>query len=211
MTLAIKTDGTWAVLPYGQDVTSADGTQASYATVSLWSEDERNAFGVFSVPDPAAPPDGKVEASRVLGGDAAPAWSVTYMAPPQPSKDALKAAVMTKRDAVIGGGFTFNSVVYQTGDTDRENISGAAQLAFMAIVAGAQAGNLRWADPNTDFGWIATDNSVVPMDAQTVVSFGKACAGFKQACIFHARDLKDQIDAAADPASIDINAGWPTS
>lgn len=81
--------------------------------------------------------------------------------------------------------------MYQSRATDRENISGAAQLGFMAVVGGAQPGDLRWSDPDQDFEWIAADNSLVPMDAQTVVAFGKAAAERKQDLIFAGRQLKD--------------------
>jgi hypothetical protein len=127
-----------------------------------------------------------------------------------PLRAQRRDAVMAKRDLVIDGGFTFGGTVFQTGATDRENISGAAQLAFMAMVgSGKQPGDLRWHDGDDDFGWIALDNSVVPMDAPTVIEFAKAVAGFKSFCIRYARYLKDMIDAAENPAAVDIDEGWP--
>jgi hypothetical protein len=129
----------------------------------------------------------------------------------EPLRAQRRAVVMLKRDQVIDGGFVFNGVRFQTGATDRENISGAAQLAFMALLAeGRQPGDLRWHGGDSDFGWIALDNTVIPMDAPTVIEFGKAIAAFKQACIFYARYLKDQIDTAVNPAAIDIETGWPS-
>jgi hypothetical protein len=89
-------------------------------------------------------------------------------------------------------------VQYQSRATDRENIAGAAQLGFMALVAGAQPGDLRWASADSDFRWIAADNSTVAMDAHTVVDFGRTCAGQKQAQIFAARALKDMTPIPAD-------------
>lgn len=127
-----------------------------------------------------------------------------------PRREMRKAEVMVKRDAMVDGGFSFNGTVFQTAATDRENISGASQLAFMAMVAGgALPGDLHWHGGVEAFGWIAFDNTVVPMDAPTVIEFGKAVAAFKQACIFYARYLKDEIDAADDPMGVDINSGWP--
>jgi hypothetical protein len=129
----------------------------------------------------------------------------------EPLRAQRRAAVMAKRDEVIDAGFSFNGVIFQTSATDRENISGAAQMAFMALLAGGKLpGDLRWHDGADDFGWIALDNGVVPMDAPTVIEFAKAVAGFKSACIFYARYLKDQIDTAANPAAIDIDTGWPS-
>ena len=106
--------------------------------------------------------------------------------------------VDAERDRRIDAGFTFNGKQYQTRQTDRENIAGAAQIAFMAIVGGAEAGNLRWADPDSDYVWIAMDNSLVTMDAQTVVDFGKAAAARKTQLIYAARELKNMQPIPAD-------------
>lgn len=103
-----------------------------------------------------------------------------------------------ERDRRIDAGVEFQGVMFQSRMTDRENIAGAAQLGFMAVVAGAEAGDLRWSNPDQDFAWIASDNSLVPMDAQTVVAFGKAAAERKQALIFAARQLKDMAELPAD-------------
>lgn len=108
------------------------------------------------------------------------------------------ADVDAERDRRIDAGIEFQGVTFQSRATDRENIAGAAQLAFMAVVAGAQAGDLRWSNTDADFTWIASDNTLVPMDAQTVVAFGKAAAERKQELIFAARQLKDMAEIPAD-------------
>lgn len=110
----------------------------------------------------------------------------------------LSAAIDTERDRRIDAGLQFQGVTFQSRATDRENIAGSAQLAFMAMVAGAHAGDLRWSNPDQDFAWIASDNSLVLMDAQTVVAFGKAAAERKQALIFAARQLKDMAEIPVD-------------
>lgn len=139
----------------------------------------------------------------------------SFAAAPEPLtviKDRASASVMMKRDDRIASGITFGGKVYQTRPDDRENIAGAAQLALMAVINGAQAGDLRWHGGDEDFVWIAEDNSLTPMDAQTVMAFASAAADMKSACIFHARGLKEAIDAAADEAAVaavDIEAGWP--
>lgn len=106
--------------------------------------------------------------------------------------------VDVERDRRIDAGVEFQGVMFQSRMTDRENIAGAAQLGFMAVVAGAEAGDLRWSNPDQDFAWIASDNSLVPMDAQTVVAFGKAAAERKQVLIFAARQLKDMESIPVD-------------
>jgi len=84
MTHAIRAGSGWALLPYGETVTY-QGVSASYATVMLWSDAEREAFGVFAVSDPASPPEGQFEASRKLvSRNKRPAWLVTYEAIPAP-------------------------------------------------------------------------------------------------------------------------------
>lgn len=99
--------------------------------------------------------------------------------------------------------FTFNGVQYDFVDDkgSESNIQGAYSLAFSAIIAGAQPGNLRWADPASDFGWIAHDNSIVTMDAPTVIEFGKKAAAHKSALIFRARALKNMSPIPADYTS----------
>ena len=127
----------------------------------------------------------------------------------EPLRETRRAAVMAMRDAKVEAGITFNGVAFQTRKDDYLIIAGAAQLAFMAVVAGAQPGDLYWHGEETPFAWIALDNSIMTMDAPTVVEFGRAVAARRSACIFHARELKDQIDAAADPRTVNIDTGWP--
>lgn len=111
-----------------------------------------------------------------------------------PKRDLVSYTVQ-RRDRLIDDGITFNGVTYQTRPQDRENVHGASTLAFMAVVAGAQAGDYRWHGGETDFQWIAEDNSRVTMDAQTVIAFGKALAARKSELIFTARAVKDAIAA----------------
>jgi len=127
----------------------------------------------------------------------------------EPLRESLRAATMALRDEMVEAGITFNGTAYQTRKDDYLIIAGAAQLAFMAIVAGAQPNDLYWHGEETPFAWIALDNSVVTMDAPTVVEFGRAVAARRSACIFRARDLKDAIDAALDPRTVNIDTGWP--
>jgi hypothetical protein len=119
-----------------------------------------------------------------------------------PSVDDVDA----ERDRRISAGFVFNGVTYQTRAQDRENIAGASTAAVAAIMAGAEPGNLRWHGEDTDFAWIAADNSTVAMDAQTTLAFGQAAMAHKSALIFAARAIKD-----ATPIPMDFidDAYWP--
>lgn len=114
------------------------------------------------------------------------------------AKAAFDAAVTAERDRRIAAGFVFAGKTFQSRQTDRENIMGNAQLAFMAVAGGAEEGNLRWADAASDFNWIAADNTLVPMDAQTMLAFAKASAAQKARLIFKAREIKDIVPQPTD-------------
>ncbi|WP_431482120.1 hypothetical protein [Pseudomonas gorinensis] len=115
--------------------------------------------------------------------------------------------VDAERDRRIDAGVTFDGVLYQSTTTDRENIAGAAQMAFMAVVAGVQPGDLRWSNPDKDFAWICAENTLVPMDAQTVVELGRAAALRKSELIYASRALKDLPEI---PENFTDDAWWPT-
>lgn len=114
--------------------------------------------------------------------------------------------VDVERDRRIDAGVEFSGVLYQSRAGDRENIAGSAQLAFMAIVGGAQPNDLRWSDPAEDFFWIAADNSRVPMDAHTVVEFGNVAARHKHARIVAGSNLKQMEQI---PADFQDDKWWP--
>lgn len=106
----------------------------------------------------------------------------------------------TERDRRIAAGFMFDGKLYQSRPDDRENISGAAVVALAAQISGAQPGNLRWHGGASDFEWIAEDNSLTLMDAQTMFIFGQAAMAHKQAHIFFARLIKDTNPIPSDYA-----------
>lgn len=114
--------------------------------------------------------------------------------------------VDAERDRRVTAGFIFDGKLYQTRNEDRENIAGAALAALAAQIGGAEPGDYRWHGGDSDFVWIAEDNSLTPMDAQTMLAFGQAAMAHKQAHIFAARALKD-----SDPSPLNIaNDGyWP--
>lgn len=136
----------------------------------------------FTSPAPAAPP-----------------------APPAPTPPTA-ADVDTERDRRIADGFMFQSKDYQSRPEDRENISGAALAALAAQIGGAQPGDYRWYGGDSDFVWIAADNSLTPMDAHTMFAFGQAAMAHKQAHIFAARALKDAVPI---PAEYEDDGYWP--
>lgn len=128
---------------------------------------------------------------------------VTRSHPPPDS-----AAVDAERDRrlryVSFGGKSYD---FMNGKDAADNISGASILALAAIMNGAQPGNLRWANPDRDFTWIAADNTTTPMDAQATFAFGQAAASWKSSHFHAARTIKDLSPIPADYAD---NARWPT-
>lgn len=105
-------------------------------------------------------------------------------------KAAFDDAVTIERDRRMAKGFTFSWKTFQSRSTDREAILGNATLVFTAVAGDAEAGDLRWADSASDFNWIAMDNTLVPMDASTMLAFAKAAAAHKAMSIFKAREIK---------------------
>lgn len=127
--------------------------------------------------------------------------------------EALKAAagpsaadVDAERDRRIEAGFTFNGKGYQSRVQDQKRIAGAGTLALAAMVAGAQVGNYRWHGGTTDFAWIAADNSLTVMDAQTCLQFGQVAARHESEHVFAGKALK-----AMNPIPQDYtdDAYWP--
>lgn len=114
--------------------------------------------------------------------------TITPWSPPPPATHEVNA----ERDKRMSN-FTFAGKEYDLSESNGSlaNVSGAGTLALAAIVNGAQVGDLRWADPSADFVWIANDNSLNPMDAQTTWAFAQAAAAWRKQMIFKARALKD--------------------
>ncbi|QSY98663.1 DUF4376 domain-containing protein (plasmid) [Rhizobium bangladeshense] len=175
---------------------------------------DRDEEGVFLIPanaTPIKPPDAKANNIRVFVNGA---WGYVHVDAPQdpPSSEPLPptaAQVDAERNRRIDQGFFFQGVQYQSDNDARENIAGAAQAAFGAMVlGGAGAGNLRWSDPDKDFQWIATDNQRISMDAPTMYAFGLAAMSHKSSHIFAANDLKKMNPIPEDYAS--NPAYWPS-
>lgn len=82
-------------------------------------------------------------------------------------------------------------------------IGGVTSAAILA-----NAGALSWGSPyNTH---IAQDNSQVTFaTAADGIAFAGSVGGWYGAVVLHARSLKDAVEAAADPTTVDITAGWP--
>lgn len=127
--------------------------------------------------------------------------------PPFTPPAKTESEVDAERDRRIADGFTFNGFFYQSRRADRENIAGAAVAALAAVSSGAQVGDYRWHGGDSDFMWIAADNTMHPLDAQSTFAMGQAAMAHKQAHIFAARAIKDMNPIPADYAT--NPAYWP--
>lgn len=100
----------------------------------------------------------------------------------------------------------FGGKTYQFDAESQGSISGAGTLALAAIISGSQAGDYRWASPDADFVWLASDNTPTTMDAQTMLAFAQAAASWKREHIYAARVIKDQSPI---PADYTADRRWP--
>jgi hypothetical protein len=127
------------------------------------------------------------------------------------TKDELIAVTNAERDRRIAAGFSFSSKEF---DTDRESVKrilGAASAAHIAVTQNnSQAGDLRWADANADFQWIAADNTLLAMDAPTAIAFGQAYMAHERALIFAAKTIKDEISAGTYDGDPVNDNRWPS-
>jgi hypothetical protein len=128
-------------------------------------------------------------------------------------KEERRAEVNTLRDEKMISDFTYDSVVYQADDLSQARLDRARASALAAIVGGAQPGDYRWHGQAQDFFWIAKDNSLNVMDAQTTLAFGNAMVAREGMLIAAGTAIKSAIDACAtvqEVAAIDITTGWPS-
>lgn len=106
-------------------------------------------------------------------------------------KNELSEQINSYRDQLISSGFWFNGVKFDSRSEDQKRINGSALLAYMAISAGAQEGDYYWHGGAEPFAWISKNNTLVTMDAPTVIEFGKVAAEHERTHVFAARTLKD--------------------
>ena len=118
-----------------------------------------------------------------------------------------RAAVNSERDRRMTATFAFAGKDFDCDQASLARITGAATLAGFAMGAGAPAEFMRWHQGVADFAWIAADNTLFPMDAQTCFAFGQAAANNQSAFIFAAQAIKGMDPIPADFAT---NADyWP--
>ena len=140
--------------------------------------------------------------TRIEVYDASGLVEVIEVESPPPTAEDVNA----ERDRRLVADFTFAGRLFQRDQRSLQRITGAAALAGFALAQGAQAGYLRWANPDRDFVWIASDNSLMPMDAQTCFAFGQVAANVETSIIFAAKMLREMNPIPADFAD---DKWWP--
>jgi hypothetical protein len=144
---------------------------------------------------------------EVLGDPADQELSPDKPLKPEPTRQEVDAEAARRTKA----GFVFQGVHFQFDDLAKSRINGAAAAAHIALTLGGKLpGDLKWHhvadEPVGDFAWIATDNSLFTMDAQTVIAFGQAAARWESQHVFAAKALKD-LDPI--PADYTDDSYWP--
>ena len=165
------------------------------------SEEGRIATGWNDVA-PARPADTEAQVAE-WEGEAGEWVMVDRPPPPPPTSDDVNA----ERDRRIRAGFVFGAHPYDYDDASQKRITGAATLAGFAAANGAQPGDLMWHGGADPFTWIAQDNAMVQMDAQTCFALGQTAAAHESAHVFAAKALKETEGGI--PADYADDSRWP--
>jgi hypothetical protein len=121
---------------------------------------------------------------------------------------ATTADVDTERDRRLEIGFTYSGKTFQSDERSIARINGAVSGALVATQSGAQPGDLYWADKTSPFAWIASDNTIMPMDAPTVIEFGQTGMAYVSFLTFRAKAIKDRIRAGERIIDVQSDALW---
>lgn len=111
--------------------------------------------------------------------------------------------VRALRNEAIDAGAPTPFGVVDSDEQARSNIPGAALGALIAKSASAPY----------EVTWTLLDNSTVALDADEMIGMAMAVLTHVNACHERARELRAEIEAAADMAellAIDVAAGWPS-
>ena len=181
---------------------ASDGTQhVTRALEQSWTDDELAAVGLHRIHRESVP-EGHVETGRALIVEDGQVVSRPTSEPRTVTAEDVRA----ERDRRLALPFEFEGAIYDRDPISLQRIAGAAQIAALAVASGAEPGDYYWHGGEAPFGWITVDDDVTPMDAATVVEFGKAAAARETALVFAARALRRMEPIPADYAD---DKWWP--
>ena len=175
-----------------------------------WTNLAENAEGraacgfVEAPPVPAFDPG----AEAVRWDEAGEAWVIEALPPPPAPPPATLVDVEAERDRRIALGVPYLGHLFQTRPQDFDNLRDMASTAIAAIMAGAQPGDLRWADADVDFTWIDAANVLVPMDAPTALRLHATAAAMRGKLFLVARAIKNALLGGAPITDVADDALW---
>lgn len=115
----------------------------------------------------------------------------------------LQVGIDNERDDRIENRFIFNEVSYQLNEKGISRITSMGTLARFAILDGAEEGDYFWDGTGDPFGFIATDNTTTPMDAQTMDALAKAATRWVKHHTLRGRNMKSMDPIPSDPDNDD--------
>lgn len=181
-----------------------NGIQHPSEIAEKWTANQLASIGLYEAAPADAIPANKVVASTSVKRVSGVVKYVNILEDaPRPSHD----DVNRERDRRVDLGFQFLGKNYAFDKDSKQRVTGAATLAGFAMGAGAQPGNYHWHGGADPFVWIADDNTLTVMDAQTCFAFGNAAAAWESAHIFAARNIKDNMNPI--PYNYTDNVYWP--
>lgn len=101
-----------------------------------------------------------------------------------------REAINVERNRRMNGVITFQDHTYEADQFSYDLIRDAHVVASNAIVEGAQPGDFRWSEPDSDFAWRDIAEVWVPMDAMTCVDFAERVISYRGSCVRHGMALK---------------------
>lgn len=184
--------------------TDANGVMHPANAPLLYTTQELNNANMYVIEDSMVP-EGKIPTTfeyQFANNVVTRVWS--YTDPEEPVIESRH--VNLERDRRLEENLVYNGKGFDYDSVSKQRITGAATLAKFAIIAGAQIGDFRWANANSDFQWITKDNSLMTMDAYMMSDLGDTAAAHESAHIFAALALKNM-----DPIPTDYQDDqyWP--
>ena len=154
----------------------------------VWSSEQLNAVGLYRIEIETDIPEGKRSTGftiEMINGVLNKVHSLDDVA--APDLDEMISNVDAERDKRISQGFTFNGEMFQSRPEDLANINGATTLAIGALLQGISPNDLRWANPDEDFGWLSLDNVKILMGPMDMIHLGSAAMQHKSKMVWIGR------------------------
>lgn len=114
----------------------------------------------------------------------------------------VRDEVQTKRDGIMASGAPYGGKRVEVDDASRSNLNSVVLAALLAA-----QGLSPW--PPEVQGWIAIDNTLIPLPTPTdAIQMGLTVMQWHASLIVFGRALKDAVLAADDPRAVADAADW---